>query len=82
MRCLEDARVALDSIQRGVAETPTPESCRSLLAALQDVSYEGVCDSLYLRDSRTGKERSALACGEAVLAALTDGHAPRVACHA
>ncbi|MBL6756261.1 MAG: hypothetical protein ISQ11_07615 [Planctomycetes bacterium] len=82
VRCLEDAREALDSIQRGVAETPTPESCRSLLAALQDVSYEGVCDSLYLRDSRTGKERSALACGEAVLAALTDGHAPRAACHA
>jgi hypothetical protein len=81
VRSVEDVRGALDSIQRGVAEAPTPASCRSLLAALQDVSYEGVCDSLYLRDSHAGKERSALACGEAVLAALTDGHAPRVGCH-
>ncbi len=82
VRSLEDAREILDSIQRGLAEAPTPESCRALLAALQDVSYEGVCDSLYLRDSSTGEERSTLACGEAVLAALADGHAPRVGCDA
>ena len=82
IRSVENAREALSSIQRGDAQQPTHETCGAFLAGLQDVSYEGVCDSLYLRDSLAGRERSVHACGEAIVAALIDGPIPGGECDA
>jgi len=71
IRSVEDARMTLAQIERGEGPVPTEGSCLEFLAALQEVSYEGVCDSLYLRDSELSQQGSMDTCAEAVIAGLT-----------
>ncbi|HIL79681.1 MAG TPA: hypothetical protein EYG54_00245 [Myxococcales bacterium] len=42
---------ALEQLAAGDLATPSPEGCARLLAALQAVSYCGMSDSVYLRDT-------------------------------
>lgn len=67
---VEDAREALARISEGRTGGAGPDGAARFLRALQAVSYEGVCDEYYLRDSKRTFEQSVESITEAVLAAL------------
>ena len=79
----KEARETLAALDDGALALPTREDCARFLAALQAVTYAGVCDSLYLRDSAVGEERSVASATEAVhlglcgAAGASPGEAPR-----
>jgi len=68
---VESASAALTAIHEGRFNEPTEAGCRAFLANLQGLTFEGVSDSVYLRDSEVPVERSAEACARAVEHALT-----------